>query len=227
MDQVFDCIALGLVARRIELLFEGAPREDGARSRHEGRKQRVLALAERDGFASDAEGVGDGVERKGACAQHVGCERRAAAHHGAKARDELRHVEGLEDVVVRPCIESLKAAFKRLPRRHDDDGRVAEGLRHGADALEDVDAVHAGESQIEEHGVGRAGCDDGEPLAARRGPRDGVRLAFERRADGLGNERIVFDKKDVHDGGRTREAPLSAFRKRKTGGLSPEEGPPA
>ena len=83
------------------------------------------------------------------------------------------------------------------------------------------------ESQIEEHGVGRAGCDDGEPLAARRGPRDGVRLAFERRADGLGNERIVFDKKDVHDGGRTREAPLSAFRKRKTGGLSPEEGPPA
>jgi CheY-like chemotaxis protein len=102
-----------------------------------------------------------------------------------------------------------------------------EGLDAGADALEDVDAVHAGESQIEEHGVGRAGCDDGEPLAARRGPRDGVRLAFERRADGLGNERIVFDKKDVHDGGRTREAPLSAFRKRKTGGLSPEEGPPA
>ena len=126
-------------------------------------------------------------------------------------------MKGLENVVVGSGVETLKAALKRLSRRHDDDGRVAEGLGHGANALENVDAVHARKAQIQKHRVGRTDGDGRQALAARRGPRDGVRLAFERRADGLGNERIVFNKKNVHDGGRTGRP--QSIRERKTGGL--------
>ena len=116
-----------------------------------------------------------------------------AAHARADAGDELLGLEGLDDVVVGTGLQP-----------HDHVDGVALGRQHhdrdaglGADLLADVDAVLAGEHQVEQDQVGTEAAEGFEGLVAARD--DPALEAFLAQHDGqhLGERRIVVDHQNA------------------------------
>ncbi len=111
---------------------------------------------------------------------------------GANARDELLGVEGLDDVVVGTGLEPL-----------DDIRRVAPGGEHDdrhagliADARAHLDAVHAGQHEVEQHqiGLGRVDGVDGRGTVRAEGGLETLRAQHD--ADHLGERDVIVDDQD-------------------------------
>ena len=89
-----------------------------------------------------------------------------AARQGPHAREELRHGEGLDDVIVGAAIEPADALLERVARG-DDDHRRRVAAR--AQLAQDIQAVHAREAQVEQ--------DHLETVTRERGGRTAAILA--------------------------------------------------
>ena len=88
---------------------------------------------------------------------------RAPPHGRAHPGQQLVHLERLGDVVVRAGVERLDLLVAGRPRgQHDDRHRVP-----SADAVQDLDAVEVGQSEVEDDDVGMEAGDAVEGARAR------------------------------------------------------------
>ena len=119
-------------------------------------------------------------------------EQLAAAEHGLDAGDEFAHGEGLGHVVVGADFEADDAVdFVVAGGEHED------GDRAGAtDLAADLEAVHAGEHEVEHDHVGPGGVGKVEGALAVGGGFDVVALAAEVVGDGAGQACFVLDDQD-------------------------------
>ena len=119
-----------------------------------------------------------------------------AVEPGVDARAQDRRVERLGQEVVGAGLQTADDALGVVDARDHDHGQVAE-LLVGLDALEDLDAVHAGHLDVEQDHVGRVLADrrQGRGPVVRRGGSEP--LSGERRRDEPSVERVVVDDEDV------------------------------
>ena len=117
-----------------------------------------------------------------------------APQRGLHARAELAHRERLGDVVVGPELEPEHLVdLLRLGGEHDDrDGRA---LR--AQALADLEPVHARQHQVEHHEVELLLVEARERLAAVGGLHDLVAVALQREGEQRLDRLLVVDQQDA------------------------------
>jgi hypothetical protein len=115
------------------------------------------------------------------------------AERGADAGDELRHLEGLGDVVVGAGLEP-----------DDDVDRVGPGGEHhdrhrrgGADRPAHLEPVEAGQHHVEHDRVRPLGAEAGEALVAGRGGEHLEAGGGEAAGRELTDRRVVLDEQDA------------------------------
>jgi hypothetical protein len=86
-------------------------------------------------------------------------------HNGPETGQELLHLEGLGQLIVRTRIDTLDALVPTAPRSED---QHREGLPGLAPSPDDRQAVHAGQTEIQDDG--RIGF--GVPLEQASSPSD-------------------------------------------------------
>ena len=96
--------------------------DDGARARHEHLHDLELLAAEHGLRPVVLELVRGAVQRESRQSHDLGREGLAAAQHGAHARGELCHVEGLGEVVVCAGVEPVDALAHLCERGEEHDG---------------------------------------------------------------------------------------------------------
>ena len=112
----------------------------------------------------------------------------------AKPRQQLRQVEGLDEVVVGADVEAGHAVVHRVARgEHQDRRRVA----GASDATTDLESVDVGELQVEHDGVGRAQLNRLEGADAVLEQFDVVVLHPQGPSEGATNRGVVVDDRDV------------------------------
>ena len=136
--------------------------------------------------------VGRDVDLHVADAQVLGLPGLAAAQLGAHAGDQLDRLERLGHVVVGAGLQPL-----------DDVDRVALGGQHhdrhrrlGADVLADLQAVAAGQHQVQQHEVGPGLLEDADRAVAVGDEGRFVALAPQHDAEHLGEGGVVVDDQD-------------------------------
>ena len=153
----------------------------------------LVAQGDLAGGAGEGEFAGlDGVAGWGVGVADFFLEQLTAAQHGLDAGDEFAHGEGLGHVVVSADFEADDAVdFVVAGGEHQDgDGAAA------ADLAADVEAVHAGEHEVEHQEVGLVGEGEFEAAFAVGGGFDLVALAAEVVGDGAGEAFLVLDDQD-------------------------------
>ncbi len=169
--------------------------DHAARGAHEHAHDLELLLGEVHVAAVAAQVVGVEVEGQVAELHLVDGHLALAAGEGADAGEQLVGVDGLGHVVVRAAVESLDLVGGGGLGGHDDDGgghAVATQLVH------DLEAVHLGEHDVEDHDVVLAGLRE---LVAGLAVVCGLRVAAVLRQDvahGVVEVLLVFDNQDVH-----------------------------
>ncbi|EFG65231.1 hypothetical protein SSBG_06046 [Streptomyces sp. SPB074] len=144
--------------------------EDLAGGGREGEQEAQFGGGERDRRALVGDAEPGAVDREAA----VGLGRRGAgrvlaAQHRADARVEHARPHRLDDVVVRPRLQPHHDIDVVAPGGHDEQ-RYLRPLRR-AQPPAHLQAVHAGQHQVEHHDLGhlgREGRDPSSPLAAAR-----------------------------------------------------------
>src|SRR5438132_7258773 len=108
-------------------------------------------------------------------------------------RRRLRLDQVIERAELQPTVDELFLAVVG----EDDDGNV---LRHavGAEVLEDGEAVHLGESNVEEDDVGHLVLGVVEALLTGLRYGDPVAVQLQLELVHLGHRRIIFDEQDVY-----------------------------
>ena len=119
--------------------------------------------------------------------------RRAPAQQRAQAREQLLALEGLDEVVVGAGVEALDARLDRVAGGEHED-RDVPAL---AQALGHVDAVEAGESEVEDHQVGGEDVRLVERRHAVAGDARLVALQPQRALENLGDVLVVLDDQDA------------------------------
>ena len=158
------------------------------------------------GQADRAPAVGDEValpvEFDGPVRQHgvprLGPSLRAA-EQGPDARHQLARAERLGDVVVGPQLEADDAVRLLGAGREHDDGQRA-GLGGAAQRAADLEAVDAGQHEIEDHQVRHARPDRLERLAAVAEGVGHVPRPRQVALEQFGDVSVVFDNQDVAHG---------------------------
>ncbi|MDT4836680.1 hypothetical protein FQZ97_703890 [compost metagenome] len=89
-------------------------------------------------------------------------------------------------------------------RAHDDDGRVA---RHGTGAAADLEAVDAGQHEVEHQRVPLAALQRAQAGVAVGGVLDRVALVAQVHAQQLGNVGVVLDDQHAFGGVHGRDCP--------------------
>ena len=172
-------------------------RGDEAGAAHEGFEELELLSGERDllavsdGYAAAAvegdAGGGDGWLLDGG----------DAAGDGADAGEEDLQDEGFDEVIVGTEVEGVEDLGNVVDGCEDEDGGLAVA---DADTLEDFEAVHAGEKDVEERGVVLVGEEYVGAFAPVVGESDAVSIADEGPFDKSGDALVVFDNQHVHVG---------------------------
>jgi hypothetical protein len=130
--------------------------------------------------------------------------RRSSALH---ARHQLQHRERLGQVVVGAQLQPEDAVHFARPRADDDDRRVA---RHGAGAAADLEAVDAGQHQVEHQRVPAAALQFAQAGMAVGGMLHGIALVAQVHAQKFGDVGVVLD--DQHAFGGVHGADCPAIR---------------
>ena len=118
-----------------------------------------------------------------------------AAQQGADAGEQLLHVEGLRDVVVGAGIEALDLVAPAVAGGQDDDRHLASLAAPG---VQDRDAVHLRQAEIEDDGVVGLGLAEELPFLAVDGRVDRVARLFEGGHDLLIEGSVVLDDEKAH-----------------------------
>src|SRR3954471_18929570 len=161
-DEHLDRVRLRERVVAPDLVEQALARDDDPLVAHEVLEQLELALGQLDLALAAAHLVGVGVELEVAGHQRGGAARRPAAQQRAHPRQQLLALEGLDEVVVGAGVQALDARLERVAGGEHEDRDVAVG----AQAPGDVDAVHAGQAEVEEDEVGYVGARVGERLLA-------------------------------------------------------------
>src|SRR3954451_1791830 len=141
---------VGRVAVSPHLLAQHLPSEHLARLAGQCHEQVELQRREGDRLARPRDLVRRDVDRDVADRQLLGRLGLGAPHPGADAGDELLGLERLDDVVVGARLQAEDDVDGvALSREHHD-----RHARLGADGPADVDAVHAGEHEVQQHDIG-------------------------------------------------------------------------
>ncbi len=152
-----------------------------------------VAQGDLAGGAGEGEFAGlDGVAGWGVGVADFFLEQFAAAEHGFDAGDEFAHGEGLGHVVVGADFEADDTVDFVVTGGEHEDGDSA----GAADLAADVEAVHAGEHEVEHQEVGLVGEGEFEAAFAVGGSLDLVALAAEVVGDGAGEAFLVLDDQD-------------------------------
>ena len=140
--------------------------------------------------------------------------RGAAPQHRVHPGQQLAGVEGLDQVVVGPAVQALDAVVHLAAGRHDDHRHVA----GGPDLAADVDAVHIGQAQVEQHDVdARQVLGDAAPAGE---PGGGHAVPVQGGTQRGGHPVVVLDQQDVHPSSLPRGAPGMCPDGRTAGVLS-------
>ncbi len=112
-----------------------------------------------------------------------------SAHRGSQPGEQLVHAERLGEVVVGAEVEGLDlGGLGAAARQHDDRDR-----RPAAQAAHDVEPVHAGQAEIEDHGVGMVAGGELERVLAGAGQIDLVATGAEVDVERLQDADVVVD----------------------------------
>src|SRR3954471_6870100 len=106
---------------------------------------------------------------------------------------QLAQTERLRQVVIRAELETDDLVDLIVTRRQDEDRHL--GPR-GAQPAEDLEAVHPGQADVEDHEVGRLARRDLEALLARAGDGDLVAFLLKGVLDATRDGMFVFDDED-------------------------------
>src|SRR3954449_9141758 len=157
-DEDLDRVRLRERVVAPHLVEQALARDDDALVAHQVLEQLELALGELDVALAAADLVGVGVELEVAGDQRGGAAGRTAAQQRAQAGQQLLALEGLDEVVVGAGVQPLDARLDRVARGEHEDRHVAVGAQPAGD----LDAVQAGQPEVEQHDVGHVGPRVGE-----------------------------------------------------------------
>ena len=149
-----DRAGLAAVVHAPDLLKELVACERHARVGQKQAQEFKFFIRKRDTRAVDRDRVCVEIDDEPTAAQLM-CSffRLAAAQHRLDAGHELHHAEWLDEVIVRAEVEAADLVVLRaLGRSHDD--RDGAQLRRRLHALQQLDAVHAGQHHVEHHQIG-------------------------------------------------------------------------
>jgi len=118
-----------------------------------------------------------------------------ASQLGPDPRDQLLEGEWLRHVVVRARVESGHPVGD-LPLRGEQDHRRGPILP--AQRSEHLEAVLAGQHQVEQDQVEASGSGEGFPVDPVRDPGHRMTLRFKATGDEVGYRLFVFDQEDAH-----------------------------
>ena len=108
-------------------------------------------------------------------------------------RHDLSRAEGLGDVVIAAHLETEDAVHLVVARRAEEHrGPVI----LGAHPTTDLRAVHAGEADIEDHGIRSPLTDGGKPPQAVGLDRHGIARSIQVETEHVGNGGLVLDDED-------------------------------
>src|SRR5215216_2589656 len=134
--------------------------------------------------------------------------RLGAPQQRANARDQLRHGERLDDVIVGAGREAAHALVFFPPRREHDD-RQLRGLRPRAQPAAQLDARQAGQHPVEQNEIGHALGEFQLRFVAARGSLHRVAFRLEVVAKQQRERLLVFHDQDAGSAGRAQAANLT------------------
>ena len=105
-------------------------------------------------------------------------------------------MERLDQVIVGTGIEAAHAAIQRVARGHHEHRRLDVGA---ARLDQHVQAVLAGQAEVEQHQVGGLIAQRDQRLAAVAQPAHRIGEALQRALDRRAELRVVFHQDDVHE----------------------------
>src|SRR3954447_7109832 len=228
-DEDLDGVRLRERVVAPDLVEQPLARDDDALVAHQVLEQLELALGELDVALAAADLVRVRVEREIARGQRGGAARRAAAQQGAHPGEELLALERLDQVVVRAGVQPLDARLQCVAGGEHEDRDVTVG----AQALGDLEAVQAGQAEVEQDDVGHVGAGIAQRAFAIADEAHLVALQAQRALQRLVDLHIVFHDQHAgraslrRHGEKGRPAPLgkvnaSARRKGRRHGCRPQ-----
>jgi hypothetical protein len=134
--------------------------------------------------------VGVGIQGQVGHPERRHSARRPPPQQRAHAREQLLALERLDQVVVGADVESFHARVQRVARGQHEDRRV---VLVAAQLARDLDAVHPGETQVQNDQVGEEGLGVIQGLRAVVGELHVVALHAQRALEDLGDLLIVLD----------------------------------
>src|SRR6185312_9579134 len=196
-DMDVDGALVDIDVRAPDAIEQLLPREHTARPFHQELQQPVFGRTQIDRAARAGDALLLAVELDVADRQDAGDPLRiGAAQERAHARQEFRHRERLDDVIVGAGGEAAHLlAFLAAGGEHDDRQRA--GFRPRPQTPAQLDAGQAGQHPVEHDEVGRLFLEPGVRLVAAGGGVDVVTLRLEIIAKQHGERLFVFDDQNA------------------------------
>ena len=179
------------------MLDELGARYDAAVVVHHVGEQPVLVRGELDQLAVDRDARSFRIEpQRPALEFRLGMAGRAAQLR-PDAGQQLLHVEGLRHVVVGARVHAGDLVAPAVARGQDDD---VELLLRPPPLLQDRDAIHLGQAEIEDHHVVGLGVAEEVAVLAVAGAVDGIAGLAQRVAELTVEVWVIFDDENAHVG---------------------------
>jgi hypothetical protein len=112
----------------------------------------------------------------------------------ADAHEELIDTEGFRDIIVGAKIERCDLGAFVLTIRKDDD---RQGLVAIPDLSDDIEAIHVGQSKVEDDEIGRMLADHVERGVRIGGGGDDIALALQARVQKAKDRRLIIDDENT------------------------------
>lgn len=197
LDVDVDEVGAGVVVVVPHVFAELRAVEHAAGRTHEAGEEGEFARGERDVLGSSADLPGEEVDRKVGGGEEAGVVAGTSAQDGVESGDQFIGEEGLREVVIGTEVQAFDAFVEGSAGGEEEDGNRAAEF---ADLAKDAEAVAAGEHDVQNQGIERAGGGEGEGVAAVVADVDDKAGGFQRLADECGDFPLVFSHEHFHGG---------------------------
>ena len=193
-----DDVRAGVEVVLPDVLHDRGPGDDAAAVAHEVFEQLVFERLEVDADAGAEDLAGPRVELEVPDPERglLG-DGRGAAQEGAHAGQELRHGEGLGEVVVAARLQAVDLVLDGAERAQDDDGK---GLSQPPDLPDERETVPLRKQDVDDGDVEVPDADAVQRLLAVARDDRGEAVLAEGPFDKIGGLGVVLDDQDVHAG---------------------------